>query len=238
VCSAGPYRIPRSWREKFFGESVRSLRALLKRYVPYGTITPTSDLNNTKLQRKEITALFPTHPPCFGLLAGASANILLSDTNTLFRHFRIGFVGMRGGSRVRFSDPFPAMDMDTTTPHLSYPAQFRISVTRADVASLGASMNATAASWPHPGGGASAVFTGAFDETPDVELPDYNISSFRYALDSGGDTVAGGIVEYASVVIAKPVTDMTKSTFTCTFAVADDFEFIHWQGFPPMYLVA
>jgi hypothetical protein len=228
----------------FFGEECRSLRALLKRFTLLGRFTPT-DAANTTMVRKYIQLAFPLYPPSLGVTAspfvGGSAFVYWRHMN-LHRHFRLAFVGQRGGIRFRVEDSNP-MDWVTSLGAFWSPLYTRVFMsdgTRDDHAVSAATQADTA--YFGGNGEPTAIFDGNKLEPVEFEAPDFHIASFHYAGGGGGSlpTTGAGIRDTGTypVVVCSAQRRNFAFPFFVHFAAADDFSFVHFQGFPTLYDMA
>jgi hypothetical protein len=223
---------------QIFGEPILSLRALLKRFVPMGYLVATSDANATKLVSKQISASFPMYPTDLSILPGTGNGITYFNYNTLFKYFRLGYLGVRGGMRYRIVDGSSKTDNNYTgTPGVVGPAKFLMCPTYSGVTNLAASATGVAANHPQQCGVGSCLSNENLYQETDFSIPDYDSNLYRsagpmdakvdYAYDRGN---------YAFLVINKEATDMQKCLFFVSCAADEDFSFIFWQGAPPVVI--
>lgn len=86
-----------------FGESIASIRTLIKRYVPYLSFNSDADQKarsgfTLPAHPFDVRKLFSTFPPPPGNTLNPN---WYSNGQTFYTYFRDGFVGVRGGSRYR-----------------------------------------------------------------------------------------------------------------------------------------
>jgi hypothetical protein len=227
--------------DNIFGERVSSLRALLKRFSYLAALTAT-DGSPTSTNYKTCTYAFPLYPPTMDVRSSPNVGGTLftyGRNTTVFRHFRMGFAGMRGGMRFIVRDAMPvqltadgffetglACRVRTMT---TYPGQYT-------AATNAAGFTANQGSF----GDGSAFFQTLGDVPVEFEVPDYCNFSFHYAGNGGAGLPATGdlpIVEWPVIDLTKLVRDGSQQTYYLHCAAADDFSFVHWQGFPDLYLM-
>jgi len=222
--------------EAIMGERISSLRAILKRFIPVGYLQASADANSTVLTTKGCGFTSTLVPPLLSTTPGPGVTMTYLDHNTLWRYFRLGFVGHRGGVRYRLSDF--CLYRDNGVPGLSaFPARYMIYPGNSCAPDTTAAVvSSNRALFPQMAGAGGALFDLNRNEMPDVEVPDYNRGSFHYAGDTGG--VASSVSEGVVFFVSKACTDFTKCITFVSMAAADDFSFIHWQGVPKVYLVS
>lgn len=223
--------------EAIHGERVASYRALLKRYVPFATLTSDTDPAPTYFTNKEIGFVGPLVPPLLTRTAGTGTNWVYSNYNTMFRYLRLGYVGYRGGVRYRIADQSLYVDHTATTALACRPARYAVFPGLSCSPSTWAPIqNGFHALVPQTNGIGTALFDLNREEVPDVEVPDYNLASFHYAGDTGGviPTTSEGVV----FIVNKACSNSAQCNHYVSIAAADDFTFIRWQGVPPLVLVA
>lgn len=214
--------------KKIFGEEVRSLRALLKRYVGMARITVATDA--LAAGAKSITATFPMYPPDFGHLASTGNALTYLNSNNLFRWFRIGYIGCKGGMRYRITDTTP--DYDNTGSGVGR-SQFSFGTSL----NPGIATNLTAAfgfDGAAAGTSGSGVVTanGELLHEADFEMPDYNDQVFFPMLAATSDVAFDLVQPYVTVKILKfsASTKASSTSYSVNSAVSDDFSFFGWQG--------
>jgi len=239
-CEFGGPRRTNSITNQIFGEPILSLRALLKRFNSLGYVTASADANPTKTTSKQITVVFPMYPVDLSTAAGTGNGLTYFDYNNLFRFFRLGYLGIRGGMRYRINDVSSRTDSNVTgTPGTVGPAKFLMYPTFAAVTNRVANAAGVGANTPqHAGVGSCLTNENLLQET-DFSIPDYDSSLYRiggpvdanvdYSLDRGN---------FVALVINKEATDLTRCLFTVSCAIDEDFSFIFWQGAPPVVICA
>lgn len=218
-----------------FGEPLLSLRALMKRFVSIGYVLATADGTTNSLTEKEIRAAMSMYPPVMGYTAGTGVGIVYNAVNSVWRIFPLGFVGVRGGVRVRVIDANVNRGSDGSS--VGFPFRCSVYPTTTGATSLTGDPAYIRALIGSPSGGPSAPLDAARAELVDVEVPDYRTFSFHYAgqyVGGGLPDTSLGMAEYPIIVISKECTNFTKHAFYVDLAAADDFSYIHWQGFPSM----
>lgn len=230
TCSFGgiPHATLGSLTGYVFGERIVSLRALLKRYVPYGYIKPTSDPAPT-LQRKAVYPCMPLYPTEFSCQAGSGNGLVYLDHQNLMRWFRVAYLGVKGGVRLRVVDGTKSIDAGGA---VTYPSLISVANNYTAVSLMAASIPDIQATVPNYAGVGSALYDGALQEMLDIEVPDYNPDSFHYCLDRGGVVLANSRSNTIIMSITKPSVNATNWYYGVSWAAADDFSLFHFQGFP------
>jgi len=227
--------------DRTFGEKIVSLRPLLKRYAALGTFTPVSDGSPSVILQKSLVVTTTLYPPTYGVSAGAGNQITYTPScPTLFRWFRAGYMGARGGMRFRVTDA--GIIRNEIGSEASY---------NDFMSSCGPCFGVTGgtAALQIPLGGFSNVQYGGlgiecvssnFGQYADYEVPDYNRRLFRVAGPGGGivssaDGSVTGVESDVVFVLSKTAQDAKKITFYVSYAAADDFSFLRWLGAPCCY---
>lgn len=233
-----PVSVPTELDAKVFGERVVSLRSLLKAYTFVGTITATSDATGL-LETKGIRATFNPYPPDLSNVTHATGSgITYVNAANLFSWFRLGYAACRGGTRYRFTDEndFCGNGASTTTVgaggkmkvtgQVVYGVASAVYVTNLTT-NAGRALHSGSASVT---GAGCVVSDGGLLQENDFQFPDYNPYKFNLMLTRKSDVVLNSVNPYPTISISKQCVDMTQYVFGVSFAVADDFSFLIWQG--------
>jgi hypothetical protein len=227
----GPTLMPPSELDaKVFGERIVSLRALLKRFVAFGKVYATSDTGTGAIANRSIRATFPLYPPDLGNPTGTGNGCVYYDTNSLFRWFRIGYVGARGGMRYRFCDLFGGSYPGATTAPWTGSAKLTVMSTNSLVTNLAASTSGFLAGVGHYSGSGAVCAEYDLMQECDVEIPDFSPYRFNLMLSTLPTVTMNDMDQYVSVLYGKSSLSFTNNVLAISAATADDFSFFLWQG--------
>jgi len=226
-CRFGGDPIPDSFiYGRTMGEPLASLRAILKRYNYMGFWAASADGSAASTNH-----YFSTSNPLHEMVmltasdnygSNLSNPVVLSANNTMFRWFKAGFIGHRGGVRIRVRSPINTVaGLDLGRPMFTVeldPTQVPHSIAVGNLPSSRGEGNAV------------EFITEVKSEYCDVRIPDYSTSRFT----PGGTNVVNASSGFGwwSLWCTRPSQGNASVFYYFYRAVDEDFSFIGYTGAP------
>jgi len=170
---------------------------------------------------------FPMYPSDVAHSAGSGNGLTYPNTPSLFRWFRLGYIGARGSMRYRVQDLNTSLDEIGT---VCLPACFSIGPTCNNGTGSSGGATTTPFGWMSFSGIGRSIADGRLLHEADFSVPDYNYERFHPMMSATQDVTFSEYRNFVSLRVSKVAKDMTKCVFNVGVATGDDFSFFGWQG--------